>query len=117
MKLFSLLLAWQVGRDPRPSYAAEAPDVFLGAALLSIMLGHHGATYGLLAEAQAVDSAAQAQAYAVLAGTIVVVFGIVLSIHPLTAVVYPILYGSMTSNVVKKWERSEVTTLRGESAR
>jgi hypothetical protein len=72
------------------------------------MVAHHGAAFGLRSEAEGAGADFVVSAgFPVAAGTLVVLGAIALTLHPLAALAYPLVYGS-GREASRAWEAAEV---------
>jgi hypothetical protein len=90
-----------------PRIADRALEIALSSALVAIVSAHHGAIFGLRTERDggASDFAVSA-AFPVAAAFLVIGLAIALTISPLCAIGYPVLYARAGAHAARAWECS-----------
>jgi hypothetical protein len=88
--------------------AERSTDIAIAGSLLAIFCAHHGACYGLTTETQGPQAELAVSAgFPIASGTLVVLASFLLTIHPWTALIYPLTYGRLSGQASRAWERAE----------
>ena len=112
--LFAAAAAVVVANAPRAPLTAAAGEVLLGSALMGLIVSHHAVTYGMRSETRL--DPAEAAAYPLNGGVLVILFALGLLISPLAALAYPLIWFQFAADAVRRWETAEVELVHQAAA-
>jgi hypothetical protein len=109
-----LVIAGIVASADRASLARQWVAC-LGKGLLAVVItSHHAVVYGMRSEAQL--DPAEAAAYPLNGGVVVVLFALLLLWSPLGALAYPLVWFGFAKAAMTRWEIAEIESMHGAAA-
>lgn len=99
-------IAWVMTTSDRSALARRAWSFLPGGLLMALIVSHHAVAYGMRSETKL--DPAEAAAYPMNGGVLIILFGIALLIHPLSALAYPLLWFGFARDAMRRWETAEV---------
>lgn len=109
-----LVIAGIVASADRASLARQW-GACLGKGLLAVVItSHHAVVYGMRSEAQL--DPAEAAAYPLNGGVVVVLFALLLLWSPLGALAYPLVWFGFAKAAMTRWEIAEIESMHGAAA-
>jgi hypothetical protein len=93
---------------PKGPIARQALPTLLGAALVAAAVSHHAVSYGLRSETSL--DPAEAAAYPMNGGVVLIVLAVLVAIHPALILAYPVIWLGFVRSAIRRWETAEVET-------